>query len=479
MPRKTFVGFGFGAIQGGLFLYEAYQSGNFDRLVVAEVVPEVVSSLRRADGRYRVNVATRSSLQMRHVEGVEVFNPNDPHDRAPLVAAVAEANELATALPSVEFYDKGTASVAAILAEGLAGRSDPGVLYAAENNNQAAEILKGKVGTAPENFQFLNTVIGKMSGVVGEGRSREFLVEEFNRILISQITVPGFRRGIEVFEEKPDLLPFEEAKLYGHNAVHALLGFLAHKEGRQFLSEASRNLRRFAREAFIEESGRALIAKHGGVDELFTSRGFEQYAADLLERMFNPFLKDAVARVIRDPRRKLGWNDRLIGTMRLALDVGIVPHRFAKGAAAALATVGGDIEACWSGPDVPPGRKNALKELIARAGETTAFQQDDKGNKDNKGSVAMWEDQRAPELQFVDNPMAPDIFADGLSGYFLKDGNVRMTFETVRESHVSSPGSMSRIVIGRLVMPIDAAENMARGVLDFIQKTRSQSSPTA
>jgi hypothetical protein len=282
-----------------------------------------------------------------------------------------------------------------------------------------------------------------------------------------------------VFEEKPDLLPFEEAKLYGHNAVHALLGFLAHKEGRQFLSEASRNLRRFAREAFIEESGRALIAKHGGVDELFTSRGFEQYAADLLERMFNPFLKDAVARVIRDPRRKLGWNDRLIGTMRLALDVGIVPHRFAKGAAAALATVGGDIEACWSGPDVPPGRKNALKELIARAGETTAFQQDDKGNKDNKGSVAMWEDQRAPELQFVDNPMAPDIFADGLSGYFLKDGNVRMTFETVRESHVSSPGSMSRIVIGRLVMPIDAAENMARGVLDFIQKTRSQSSPTA
>ena len=32
----TFVGFGFGAIQAGLFLYEAYRSGNFGRLVVAE-----------------------------------------------------------------------------------------------------------------------------------------------------------------------------------------------------------------------------------------------------------------------------------------------------------------------------------------------------------------------------------------------------------------------------------------------------------
>ena len=73
-----------------------------------------------------------------------------------------------------------------------------------------------------------NTVIGKMSGVVTdplqirrdglvplvEGGSQAVLVEEFNRILISQITLPDFRRGIDVFQEKADLLPFEEAKLY-------------------------------------------------------------------------------------------------------------------------------------------------------------------------------------------------------------------------------------------------------------------------
>ena len=40
---RTYVGFGFGAIQSGLFLYEAYRSGKFQRLVVAEVIPEVVS----------------------------------------------------------------------------------------------------------------------------------------------------------------------------------------------------------------------------------------------------------------------------------------------------------------------------------------------------------------------------------------------------------------------------------------------------
>ena len=40
---RTYVGFGFGAIQAGLFLYEAYRSGNFARLVVAEVLPDLVA----------------------------------------------------------------------------------------------------------------------------------------------------------------------------------------------------------------------------------------------------------------------------------------------------------------------------------------------------------------------------------------------------------------------------------------------------
>ncbi len=38
-------------------------------------------------------------------------------------------------------------------------------------------------------------------------------------------------RGIEVFVEKPDLLPFAQAKLYGHNAGHALAAYLAHQLG--------------------------------------------------------------------------------------------------------------------------------------------------------------------------------------------------------------------------------------------------------
>jgi mannitol-1-phosphate 5-dehydrogenase len=54
-------------------------------------------------------------------------------------------------------------------------------------------------------------------------------------------------------------------------------------------------------------------------------------------RMTNPYLGDTVERVGRNPQRKLGWDDRLVGTMRLALRENLAPRRYALGAAAALA----------------------------------------------------------------------------------------------------------------------------------------------
>ena len=389
MAQRVFVGFGFGPIQSGLFLYEAFRAGHFDRLVVAEVLPEVVAAVRAARGTYQLNVATQTGIEKHTIPGVEMFNPAVPADRARLIEAIAAATELATALPSVEFFDRGETSVARLLAVGLVRKTQPAVLYAGENHNHAAELLEAAVrrhtGTLA-NVQFLNTVIGKMSKVVTDtaeiagqslapvtpGATRAFLVEAFNRILVSRISLSGFRRRITVFEEKPDLLPFEEAKLYGHNAVHALLGYLAHEKGLRFMSEcaADKSLMQFARDAFLEESGRALIAKRGGLDPLFTPTGYRAFADDLLARMVNPFLRDAVDRVIRDPQRKLGWDDRLIGTMRLALDAGIEPRRFARAAAAARQVMGDSptLDDLWSAAaDQPPGRKAQLKKLILSA----------------------------------------------------------------------------------------------------------------
>jgi len=405
--QRTFVGFGFGPIQAGLFLHEAYYSGGFRRLVVAEVVEGIVRAVRRAAGRFSVNVARFDRVDPVIIGPVEIENPASASSRDCLVQAVAEAEEIATALPSVRHYvGDAPGSVHRLLAEGLrlkAKRGGPrAIIYAAENHNHAAEILEEAVTRQipPDELvairsrvRFLNTVIGKMSGVVpgasdAEGQrlvpitaglNRAFLVEEFNRIFISAIHFdspdgqPAFRRGITVFEEKEDLLPFEEAKLYGHNATHALAAYLGAVRGVRRIAELKDfpDIMRFLRKAFIEESGAALVRRHTGVDRLFTESGYREYADDLLARMVNPFLQDSVERVGRDAERKLGWDDRLTGTVRVAIREGLTPRRYAFGIAAALkdreAPAGRSLEPLWSAANPDPTEQGAVLELVEDA----------------------------------------------------------------------------------------------------------------
>ena len=313
MRQHVFTGFGFGPIQGGLFASEAFQSGNFGRIVVAETDQELVDAVRANNGTYFVNVAKAEGIEVVKVDDIELFNPNIDDDRNILLEALSESTEITTCLPSVSFYTMGDNNVALLLAEGLrSSKAAATVIYAAENNNRAAEILEGAVtkelsAAAGNNVQLLNTVIGKMSRAVSDpaeiekskltpiapGAKRAFLVEEFNRILVTRCTIKEFEPGIGVFVEKEDLLPFEEAKLYGHNATHAMLAYLGMAKGYRKMTELKddADLMQIAAKAFLNESGAALIKKYCGLgDELFTERGYRSYAEDLLERMTNPNL---------------------------------------------------------------------------------------------------------------------------------------------------------------------------------------------
>jgi mannitol-1-phosphate 5-dehydrogenase len=357
MKDHVFVGFGFGPIQSGLFAAEAFKSGNFKRIVIAEIDQSLIDALEASGGSYHVNVAGSSGITDVKIDGIEMLNPTDSEQRKQIIDAISEATEIVTSLPSVNFYDFPD-GVASTIAAGLKRTTSPGtIIYTAENNNHAAEILSEAVAKYTDidtdHTQFLNTVIGKMSQVtndpdfieakgikrIAEGYDRAFLVEEFNRILVTKANLPNLEPGIKVFAEKEDLLPFEEAKLYGHNAIHALLAYLGLEKGYRTMDQLAgdQELMGIARAAFLDESGGTLIRKYADLgDELFTPEGYRAYAEDLLERMTNPYLCDAVDRAARDPQRKLGFTDRLFGTMHLALTYGIEPVNMAKGAKAGV-----------------------------------------------------------------------------------------------------------------------------------------------
>jgi len=153
-----------------------------------------------------------------------------------------------------------------------------------------------------------------------------------------------------------------------------LLGYLAREQGLGFMHEAgeSEDLMAFVQEAFLEESGVGLRHKYAEMDDdLFTEDGFRAYAEDAVTRMVNPFLRDPVARVTRDPARKLGWEDRLVGSMLLASEAGVKPNRLARGVGIALQclcdqTGEGDPEAVLSDlwKDAPGEASSDLLELV-------------------------------------------------------------------------------------------------------------------
>jgi mannitol-1-phosphate/altronate dehydrogenase len=292
MAEHQFVGFGFGPIQGGLFAKEAFQSGNFTRIVVAEVDSMLVNAVRANKGTYYINVAKSDGVEVIKVGNVILLNPNVSDDKQTLLKVLAESTEIATCLPSVQFYESGAEnSVTSLIAEGLRNsKAQATIIYTAENNNHAAEILErtvtAKIGTlSQKRVQFLNTVVGKMSRVVTTAAeiekrklktitqdiNRAFLVEEFNRILVSRTQIADFKPGIEVFIEKEDLLPFEEAKLFGHNAIHTLLGFIGEARGATSMKQLKKDkdVMQIARSAFLNECGAALVKKHAHLgDEL-------------------------------------------------------------------------------------------------------------------------------------------------------------------------------------------------------------------
>ena len=360
MAGHVFTGFGFGPIQGGLFAKEAFQSGNFTRITIAEIDAELVDAVRANKGSYYVNIAKEDGIETIRIDNVELLNPNVAADRRILLEVLTRSTEIVTCLPSVSLYEAGGAdSVAVLIAEGLKNSSTRAtIIYTAENNNQAAEILEKAVREKnptllKEKAQFLNTVIGKMSRVVidpaeiselrlktiAPGLNRAFLVEQFNRILVSRIRIAGFKPGIEIFIEKDDLLPFEEAKLYGHNAIHSLLGFIGAVKGIKSMTELKDDnlIMQIGSDAFLKESGAALIKKYAYLgDELFTEAGYRGFAEDLLRRMTNPYLGDTVERVTRDVVRKLEMDGRIFGTMQVALEYGIEPKNMALGAMAGI-----------------------------------------------------------------------------------------------------------------------------------------------
>ncbi len=133
-------------------------------------------------------------------------------------------------------------------------------------------------------------------------------------------------------EPVPNFRAALERKLFTYNAGNAAIAYLGAQRGYRYLYEAANDPMILAVvQGVYAESGAAICARHG-----YTAEEQVAYAQQSLRKYQDPTIVDPVERNARDPLRKLGRHDRLVGPACLALECGIRPFQLALAIAAAL-----------------------------------------------------------------------------------------------------------------------------------------------
>jgi mannitol-1-phosphate 5-dehydrogenase len=331
--------FGAGNIGRG-FLGQLFHQSGFE-IVFIELDPNIIARLN-ADRSYPIHIVSDQGRQTYLVERARALHISDIER---IAAEIATADILATAVGV-----NALPAIAPTLASSLQHRFDSGNtaplnIIICENIIHSGQHLKSLVlqhlperhrPALEQSIGWVATVVSRMVPIVTPEMQKQnpaqIAVEPYCILPVDKPAFKGPLPKIEGFLFADNLPALEERKLFAHNAGHALCAYFGYHKGCTYIYEAVRD-RQIRRKtlAGLSESGRALIKKHR-----FNPKQHKAHLDDLLRRFSNVALGDTVFRVARDPIRKLGRNDRLIGSALLALEYRIKPVFLLEGIVAAL-----------------------------------------------------------------------------------------------------------------------------------------------
>lgn len=328
--RPTVVQFGAGNIGRG-FVGHLFAAAGYE-VVFVDVAAELVAALN-ARRSYPLRLVGPDRFETVTVAPVRAVPAGDAEAVAQEVAACALACTAvgAPALPGV----------APLLAAGIRRRQEPLDVLLFENRLHVSrlmrELLRPHLTEAEQRrVGLVETVVGRMvPGLPEEERAEDPLLVVAEDYAVLQADRAAF---VGPIPPVPGLLPVDdfaawtERKLFLHNLGHAVAAYSGHLRGHRFVHEAMADpaVRDHVLEA-MHEAGEALARKHR-----LDREALRQEIEQLARRFANPALRDPIARVGRDPARKLQPDDRLVGAALTCLDWGVEPIHIARGIAAAL-----------------------------------------------------------------------------------------------------------------------------------------------
>ncbi|KAJ7145211.1 mannitol-1-phosphate 5-dehydrogenase [Mycena crocata] len=350
-PKARAIHFGAGNIGRGFIAPLLSKSGY--HVVFADVDEDLINTINE-DKSYNVHIldtnGTKNSdkqvEEVNHVKGV-VSTTDD------VVRQIKHPElRIITTAVGLPILDK----IAPTLAKGIEARhlaeGGPINIIACENAIGATTQLAEKVRAhldkedatyATQHVGFANCTVDRIAPPFNpeehEAEALDVGVEEFFEWIVEGPSLKGTHPGVldvpvDGMTLTDNLAAYNERKLFTLNTGHAITAYLGFLKGLPTVdaSIADPDIASVVRGALHEEAGAALCRKHN----VFDPAAHSEYIEKIIRRFQNAAVKDDVARVGRQPLRKLGRGDRLVGPARMCIEYGVAVRHLATGIAAAL-----------------------------------------------------------------------------------------------------------------------------------------------
>ena len=328
--------FGAGKIARGFIGHLLYLSGIPFSFI--EKSPELTDLINH-NQEYHIHILGAPEKDIL-VSGVKAF-PFE--DMGHIAAEIRNSDIIFTAVGG-----KNLEEIAPIIAAGIEVKSKTSGglnIITCENWKQPADLLKTKIipllsADAAEYFQqhvgITEAVVMRSAIEPDPDELRKdplsVNVQDYWELPVDASRIKGNLPAIQGLQSIDGFSGFLERKFYTYNAANATVSYIGALLGYKKIAEAAHDSRiQTVLDGVYDETSKALSAKHH-----FPLQDQIEFTKGSLKKLQDYTIIDFIERNARDPIRKLGYDDRLVGSARMVLEQGIIPENLSISIAAAI-----------------------------------------------------------------------------------------------------------------------------------------------
>ncbi|WP_343247296.1 2-dehydropantoate 2-reductase N-terminal domain-containing protein [Diplocloster hominis] len=278
--------------------------------------------------------------QIRNGYRITYYGSRSPREIIPADAVTLEDPKAADYARKAQniFVSVGIANLEAA-GRWLSGQVSPGArLYLCENGSRARQVMEEALGGSNPvelypSAVFCTTIEGEGAGICSEEYDRLFCGRpRGTQICEGQTQRTGTEPWAPFLEYTDDFPALMTRKLYTYNAASAIICYPGSRMGYGDMADAANDPQILQMlSEYYPQIGEALCREYG-----YSRQSQIEFAAASLKKFTNRAIRDSIIRNARNPRVKLGVDERLAGPARLIQKYGGDTRILSKTIAAAL-----------------------------------------------------------------------------------------------------------------------------------------------